>query len=415
MRARALVALDDRVGDRCRRLRPPRRRARRCCAWAGRRSRRPSPRSSTRTRRTSASGRSTTTCSSTSAPRTSARPPASPRAGTSRPTRRRSPSSCSRGTSGPTARRSPRRTSSTASRRSRPNSLLFPSYVENISSVDTPDANTVIVKTKKPDARIVGGLFVYILPEHVWGKQSVKSLSGSFRPTPPLVGSGPYIVTAFDRGRLIRMTRNPNFRGEKPAFDEVQWIKYGNDDAVERALTLGEIDLVPEVQQATFARLKKTANIKAVSSPSPSFTQLTFNLCNQENCPDAKFNPAVQDARSGRRSRTRSTASGSTRSPSRGTAFEGHGLLPDYYKAFYSAAGGGLPARRRPCEPAARRGGLGARRRRRRARQGRHQAVLRPVRALGVAGEHPGRAARARDDGADRRRLQGPGRLAWTS
>ena len=55
------------------------------------------------------------------------------------------------------------------------------------------------------------------------------------------------------------MTRNPNFRGEKPAFDEVQWIKYGNNDAVERALTLGEIDLVPEVQQATFARLEEGA------------------------------------------------------------------------------------------------------------------------------------------------------------
>jgi hypothetical protein len=32
------------------------------------------------------------------------------------------------------------------------------------------------------------------------------------------------------------MDRNPNFRGKKPAFDEIQWIKYGNSDAVERAL-----------------------------------------------------------------------------------------------------------------------------------------------------------------------------------
>ena len=32
----------------------------------------------------------------------------------------------------------------------------------------------MIIKTKQPDARIVGGLFVYILPEHIWGKQSVK-------------------------------------------------------------------------------------------------------------------------------------------------------------------------------------------------------------------------------------------------
>ena len=33
--------------------------------------------------------------------------------------------------------------------------------------------------------------------------------------------------------------------GEAPAFDEIQFIKYGSSDAVERALTLGEIDFIP--------------------------------------------------------------------------------------------------------------------------------------------------------------------------
>ena len=70
-----------------------------------------------------------------------------------------------------------------------PNSLLFPSYVENITSVETPDPATVVIKTKQPDARIVGGLFVYILPEHVWGKVPVKKLTSSYKPTLPLVGS----------------------------------------------------------------------------------------------------------------------------------------------------------------------------------------------------------------------------------
>jgi peptide/nickel transport system substrate-binding protein len=217
-----------------------------------------------------------------------------------------------------------------------PNSLLFPSYVENVSAVETPDDATVVIKTKRPDARIVGGLFVYILPEHVWGKQSVKSLTGSYRPPLPIVGSGPYVVTARDRGRIIRMARNRNFRGPKPKFDEVQWIKYGTNDAVERALSLGEIDIIPEVQDAAFARLGRTKNVKAVSSSSPSFTQMSFNLCSEQNCPDAKFNPAVQDrtvrqaiAYAIDRKRLNEIAA-------RGTAFEGHGLLPEYYKAFYS-------------------------------------------------------------------------------
>ena len=102
------------------------------------------------------------------------------------------------------------RTSSTASTTFAPNSLLFGSYVENISSID--DARrplTVVIHTKRPDARIVGGLFVYILPEHIWGKESVKTLTGSYKPTMPLVGSGPYVVTEFQRGRIIRMDAQP--------------------------------------------------------------------------------------------------------------------------------------------------------------------------------------------------------------
>jgi peptide/nickel transport system substrate-binding protein len=224
-----------------------------------------------------------------------------------------------------------------------PNSLLFPSYVENVTSVDTPDELTVVIKTKQPDARIVGGLFAYILPEHVWGKVPVKQLTGSYKPPVPIVGSGPYVVSAFDRGRIIRMTRNRYWRGKKPKFDEIQWIKYGTNDAVERALTLGEIDIIPEVQDGAYARLDKAKDVTGVKSPSPSFTQLTFNLCNEQNCPDAKFNPGVQDrtvrqaiAFAVDRKRVNQIAS-------RGTGFEGHGLLPEFYKSFYAVPADDYP------------------------------------------------------------------------
>src|SRR3954470_13982841 len=217
-----------------------------------------------------------------------------------------------------------------------PNSLLFGSYVENVSKIDTPDDLTVVIHTKRPDARIVGGLFVYILPEHIWGKVPVKKLTGSYRPTPPLVGSGPYIVSEFQHGRLVRMTRNPNFTGKKPAFDEVQWIKYGNSDAVDRALTLGEIDVIPEVEQSSYARLGKTKDIKAISAPSPSFTQLAFNLCTKKICPDAKFNPAVQDVTVRQAIAYAIDRDRINKIGARGTAFPGQGLLPNFYKAFFT-------------------------------------------------------------------------------
>jgi peptide/nickel transport system substrate-binding protein len=220
--------------------------------------------------------------------------------------------------------------------------LLFVSYTENIDSVEAPDPTTVIVNMKRPDTRIVGGLFVFILPEHVWGKQTIKQLTGSYRPEPPIVGSGPYVVTEFDSNRLVRMERNPNFRGSPGKFDEIQWIKYGSADAVERALALGEVDIIPEVDPATFQRLDDNPDIEAVKSPSPSFTQLAFNLCPRDICPDARFNPAVQD-------RTVRQAIGFAVDRERinaiafkGTSFPGHGLLPSYLKDFYTEPEGDL-------------------------------------------------------------------------
>ena len=212
---------------------------------------------------------------------------------------------------------------------------LFTNYTSNVTRIDTPDDYTVVVHTSKPDARIIGGLFIYILPEHIWGKVPLKDLTGQYKPELPLVGSGPFIVTEYEHGRIIRMERNPNFRGPEPAYDQVQFIKYGTQDAVERALQLGEIDMVMEVQATNFERLGSEPNIETVKSPTPAYTELAFNLCPPDKCPDAEFNPAVQDrdvrqaiAYAIDRERINTIAA-------RETSYPAHGILPEFYKSFY--------------------------------------------------------------------------------
>ncbi len=215
------------------------------------------------------------------------------------------------------------------------NGALFTNYTSNVTRIDTPDPTTVVIHTRRPDARIVGGLFIYILPKHIWGKVPLKDLTGTYKPDLPLVGSGPYIVTEYERGKIIRMERNPNFRGPEPSFDQIQYIKYGNQDAVERALQLGEVDMVVEVSSNNFARLGDEPNIETVASASPSYTELAFNLCPADKCPDAQFNPAVQDrdvrqaiAYAIDRERINTIAA-------RDTSFPAHGILPEFYKTFY--------------------------------------------------------------------------------
>jgi peptide/nickel transport system substrate-binding protein len=226
------------------------------------------------------------------------------------------------------------------------NGLIFSGYTDNITRIETPDDQTVVIHTSQPDARIVGGLFIYMVPEHVYGKVPVKQLKGSYQPDLPLVGSGPFVATEFTRGRIVRMERNPNFRGPKPKYDEVQFIKYGTTDAVIRALKLGEIDAQIEVEPTGFNQLENADKIEPVRSSSPSFTELAFNLCSKEHCPDGKANPGVKDRAVRQAIGYAVDRERVNEISSRGTSFVAHGLLPSYYKSFYTK-----PAEDYPYDP----------------------------------------------------------------
>jgi peptide/nickel transport system substrate-binding protein len=213
---------------------------------------------------------------------------------------------------------------------------LFTSYTESITKIETPDDHTVVIKTSKPDTRIVGGLFIYMLPKHIWGRVPLKELTGTYQPQLPLVGSGPFIVTKFDKGHILTLERNPEFRGPKPKYDKIEFIKYGNQDAVERALQVGEVDLDIKVSSGNFKRLGEESDIEALKASSPSYTQMAFNLCPEELCPDAKRNPAIEDRAVRQAVGYAVDRERINQIAARDTSFTAYGILPSYYKSFYS-------------------------------------------------------------------------------
>ena len=137
---------------------------------------------------------------------------------------------------------------------------------------------------------------------------------------------------------------------------------YGNQDAAERALQLGEVDLVPEVSAGELRAARRGGRTsRRCAARTPAYTELAFNLCSEEDCPDAEFNPAVQDravrqaiAYAIDRERINEIAA-------QGTSFVAHGILPSFYKSFYEVPEKDYPLRPRAGEPDPRRRRLGAR------------------------------------------------------
>ncbi len=114
----------------------------------------------------------------------------------------------------------------------------------NVTTVETPDELTAIVKLSKPSLYIMAALSASelpMLPKHLYD-------NGSEPPANPLVnapvGTGPFKFVEWQRGRYLRLERNPDYwvKG-KPQIDEmiVRFIPDSGARAV--AFETGEIEV----------------------------------------------------------------------------------------------------------------------------------------------------------------------------
>jgi len=107
-----------------------------------------------------------------------------------------------------------------------PESASWGSYLTSVTSVTAPDATTVLLQLKKPNA-VLPLLPMPIIPEHIWknvSEDGVKTYSNE--PTSasqPVVGSGPFeLVEGKAGGSTYRFVRNDNYWGGKPKVAEVE-------------------------------------------------------------------------------------------------------------------------------------------------------------------------------------------------
>ncbi len=133
------------------------------------------------------------------------------------------------------------------------------SLVANFASVTAPNATTLVIKTKKPQANMlyvsipVSG--IAIVPEHIW-KSHVSGLKNYKNMDFPVVGYGPWILTGNVINQYATMTANKSFFMGAPKFDKLITQYYTNPDAAVAALQDGQLDELGGVTATQFDTLK---------------------------------------------------------------------------------------------------------------------------------------------------------------
>lgn len=165
---------------------------------------------------------------------------------------------------------------------------------ENVASIETPDAQTVVINFDKPTpypyAMFVGGetpILQQAQFQDCVGAKAPECTEANFNP----IGTGPFVVTEFRPNDVITFEANQNYRDpSKPAFAKVLFKGGGDATAAGRAvMETGEYDYAWNLQLApdVIAGMEAAGKGKAVAGFGPLMERIMLNNTN----PDPALGP----------------------------------------------------------------------------------------------------------------------------
>ncbi|RVC75211.1 ABC transporter substrate-binding protein [Mesorhizobium sp. M2A.F.Ca.ET.046.02.1.1] len=163
--------------------------------------------------------------------------------------------------------------------------------LENVESIKAIDDETLEIVTKVPTRWPIDNSTM-IVPEHIWKEIRYADARSTFRNEPPLVGTGPMIVSEFQQGQFVRFTPNPYFRTGKPATAGAIFYLFNMADPIAQGLKSGSLDYGIHLTAAHWADLSKDSAIQVGESPVDQRDYLAFNTASEDGAGSTK---ALQD------------------------------------------------------------------------------------------------------------------------
>ncbi len=165
----------------------------------------------------------------------------------------------------------------------------FAQWVTDLTSVEAPDAATLVLHFSRPQA-FNPGLAIPILPQHIWQSMSASQIQKFTNAK--AIGTGPYKFVNWKHGQSIEIARNQDWWGTLPAAKKITWILFQNEDVMAQSLKTGAVDICPEIPPTIWDGLAGAPNVKPISLPSFSFHHIGINVSDN---PKSGGNPLLKD------------------------------------------------------------------------------------------------------------------------
>jgi peptide/nickel transport system substrate-binding protein len=173
-------------------------------------------------------------------------------------------------------------------------------FLENVESLEAPDANTLVVTYKTAIGNVLPQLQqFFILPKHFWQKHAVGNGKALKQYLPekdlPIVSAGQFILTKYDKKGTTILERNPDFYGTQPNADAIgiQW--FANNDAMVTAFRSGELDLISAPLTAVSA-LEDDPNVELIEAEGFQINNFIFNSNPKKTKNRELLDPNVREA-----------------------------------------------------------------------------------------------------------------------
>jgi ABC-type transport system substrate-binding protein len=153
---------------------------------------------------------------------------------------------------------------------------INPKYKEHIDPLGWEDIRSVVGNGKvvkvtfKRNFAAWKGLFGYILPQHALAGSDMLTVWNDCICNPKKgnapISDGPFLLTRFDRGSGITLTRNSRgWHGKRAKLDSIVFRFITNTNSEIQAIRSGEVDAIYPQPQLALADLRSQAGLKVVS------------------------------------------------------------------------------------------------------------------------------------------------------